>query len=387
MMDVPFVDLRLQSRNMRKELQDAIMSVVEDSDFIMGQAVERFEEEFASFSGVSSGVGVASGTEALHLALLAAGIGPGHEVITAVNTFIATVSAISCTGAKPVLVDVDPVTYNMDIEALGAAISQSTKAIIPVHLYGQTARMDPIMEIAGRRGLFVLEDACQAHGAEYLGKRAGSLGHAAAFSFYPGKNLGAFGDAGMVVTGDKHMAERLRLLRNYGQPVKYKHVIKGFNSRLDTIQAAVLRVKLKRLLEWNSKRAANAALYDRLLSGIGGLSVPRKAPETTRHAYHLYVVRVKDRDGLQRRLSSKGISTGIHYPTPVHLQKAYEDLGLKKGDFPVAEKLSASILSLPMYPELAKGQIERVCEEIGNHMNTAPEEGSGCIYRSEDART
>jgi dTDP-4-amino-4,6-dideoxygalactose transaminase len=303
-------------------------------------------------------VAVANGTEALKLALLACGVGPGDEVITCTHTFIATVFAIHQTGAKPVLVDCDPQYYTIDTAAVERAITPRTKAILPVHLYGQPADMDPILELARQHKLYVIEDACQAHGAEHKGRRCGSMGDIAAFSFYPGKNLGAYGDGGAVTTKRADLAERGGLLRNHGQKVKYEHILKGFNSRLDTLQAVVLRVKLRRLEQWNEARRQAAAQYDRLLAGTR-LVTPKLAPYA-KHVYHLYVVQVPDRTKQQAAFDAANVSHGIHYPIPVHLQPAFADLGYPPGRFPVCEALAPKIISLPMFPEIDDRQIERV---------------------------
>lgn len=363
-LQVPFVDLKAQYRTIQAEIEAAIGQVLENSDFILGGAVEQFEYDFARYCGVEHAVGVDSGTSALEMALLAHGIGPGDEVITAANTFIATTLAISYTGAKPVLVDVDPRTYNMDVSLVERAVTNRTKAIIPVHIYGQPADMDPILEIASRQGLLVIEDACQAHGAQYKGKPVGSLGDAAAFSFYPGKNLGGYGDGGMVVTKNAEAAEKLKMLRNYGQKEKYHHQIKGFNRRLDTIQAAVLLIKLKYLDAWNGARLKNAHLYNQLFQGAP-IEIPKEA-EGAKPVYHLYVIQVDDRDRLKDHLQQQGISTGIHYPVPIHLQPAYRDLGYARGDFPVSERAAGRILSLPMYAELIAPMVRSVAEAVKN---------------------
>src|SRR5690606_38426241 len=301
------------------------------------------------YSGAQFGIGVNSGTSALHLSLLAAGIGPGDEVITVPFTFVATIAAIEYAGAKPVLVDIDPKTYNMDPAALEAAITPRTRAVIPVHLHGLMAEMDPILEIARRHNLVVIEDACQAHGAEYKGKRAGSLGDLAAFSFYPGKNLGAYGEGGMVVTSNTDLAKKVRMLRDWGAEKKYHHVLKGYNYRLEGIQGAVLRVKLRHLEAWTEGRRRAAAHYDRLL-GAAGIVIPEPKPYQ-RHVYHVYAIRTTQRQAWQEALNARGIQTGIHYPFPVHLLPAYSDLGYKSGDFPHAERAAAEVLSLPMFPE------------------------------------
>ena len=360
--NVPFVDLGAQYQAIATEIDHAISKVIQDADFILGLEVRLFEEEFAEFCDASYAVGVDSGTSALELALRAFDIGPGDEVITAANSFIASALGISHAGAKPVLVDVDPYTYTMDVKAVERAITRRTRAIIPVHLYGHPAHMDPIRELASKRGLVVVEDACQAHGARYKGKRVGSLGHAAAFSFYPGKNLGAYGDGGMIVTNDRKIANRLEMLRNYGQKEKYKHLFRGYNRRLDTLQAAILRVKLKYLEKWNAARRWNAKLYQRHLEG-SEVVLPGEA-RGAESAWHLYVVRAKRRDQLKEHLANKGVNVGIHYPIPIHLQPAYHDLGYKPGDFPVTEEYAQRILSLPMFAELTQDQIERIAKTV-----------------------
>lgn len=359
---VPFVDLTAQYRAIGAEINEATSRVIREADFILGRDVHLFEEEFAAFCGAQYAVGVDSGTSALELALRAYEIGPGDEVITAANSFIASALAVSHTGATPVLVDVDPNTYTLDVSAIGNAITSRTRAIIPVHLYGHPADMDPIRQVAEERGLVVIEDACQAHGARYKGRRAGSLGHAAAFSFYPGKNLGAYGDGGMLVTNDRGVAKRVQMLRNYGQEEKYHHLIQGYNRRLDTLQAAVLRVKLRYLEEWNAARRQHAELYLRLLEGYGAV-LPREA-EYAKSVWHIYVIRVHERDAFRKHLATRGISTGIHYPIPIHLQPAYRDLGYKNGDFPVTEEYAQRMVSLPMYAELTSHQIDFVAEAI-----------------------
>lgn len=361
-LQVPFVDLAAQYRSIAPEIQEAINRVLRDADFILGREVSAFEQEFASFCEAQHAVGVDSGTSALELALRAYGIGPGDEVITAANTFIATALAISNAGATPVLVDVDPETDTISAASIEPAITARTKALIPVHLYGQPADMEPILELAKRHQLTVIEDACQAHGARYKGRRAGSLGHAAAFSFYPGKNLGAYGDGGIVVTNDKQVAEHLRMLRNYGQKEKYHHEFRGYNRRLDTLQAAVLRVKLKYLGKWNAARRRNASLYARLLAASSAV-LPSEAAGVE-SVWHLYVIRTEHRDRLREHLTDAGISAGIHYPVPIHLQPAYRDLGYSAGAFPVTEAHAGRILSLPMYAELTSEQIGCVSQAI-----------------------
>ena len=359
---VPFVDLSAQYPTIAPEINEAIAKVIHDTDFILGREVGLFEEEFAAYCEAKYAVGVDSGTSALELALRAYEIGPGDEVITAANTFIASALAISHAGAKPVLVDVDPFTYTIDVAGVAKAITARTKAILPVHLYGHPAHMDPIRELAEKHGLVVIEDACQAHGARYKGKRAGSLGHAAAFSFYPGKNLGAFGDGGMVVTNDREIAKRLEMLRNYGQKEKYHHQFRGYNRRLDTLQAAILRVKLKYLEKWNAARCWNAKLYQESLEGTG-VVIPIEAAGAE-SVWHLFVIRTENRDVLRENLVSRGISPGIHYPIPIHLQPAYKDLGHKRGDFPITEAHAQRILSLPMYAELTPESIQHVAQSI-----------------------
>jgi dTDP-4-amino-4,6-dideoxygalactose transaminase len=359
---IPFVDLRAQYDSIAEEINQASMAVLGRTDYILGRDVELLEEEFVAYCNAAYAVGVDNGTSALELVLRAYGIGPGDEVITAANTFIATALAISCVGATPVLVDIDPQTYTIDPTLIEPAITDRTKAIIPVHLYGQPADMDPIMEIARRHGLVVIEDACQAHGARYKGRRAGSLGHAAAFSFYPAKNLGASGDGGMVVTSDQDVAESLRMLRNYGQSEKYHHVLRGYNRRLDTLQAAILRVKLKYLDAWNAARRAYAQAYARLL--VDSEVVTPQEADYAESVWHLYVIRTANRVGLQAHLADRHIATGIHYPVPIHLQPAYHDLGYSPDSFPIAERYAAEILSLPMYAELTGDMIERVAEAI-----------------------
>ena len=366
-MNVPFVDLRAQYESLAGEVQQAILSVLERGDFILGKETGLFEEEFAAYCGAAYAVGVDSGTSALKLALRAFEIGPGDEVITVANTFIATASAISCAGASPILVDADPRTYNIDVSRIEEAITERTRGVIPVHLYGRPADMDPIMEIAQQHGLVVIEDACQAHGAKYKGKRVGSLGHAAVFSFYPAKNLGAYGDGGMIVTDDARAAESLRMLRNHGQREKYHHELRGYNHRLDTLQAAVLRVKLKYLDAWNAARRRHAQLYGEILADYPVI-LPAEA-DHVEGVYHLYVIRVKDRDGLRGYLQEKAISTGIHYPIPIHLQPACRDLGYEKGSFPVTEAYAEQILSLPMYAELSLAQMEHVARTIGSYLS------------------
>ena len=365
---VPFVDLGAQYRTIEGEIGEATSRVIQQSDFILGREVSLFEEEFAAFCEAKYAIGVDSGTSALELALRAYDIGPGDEVITAANSFIASALAISHAGARPILVDVDPSTYTVDVSAIEKAITPRTKAVIPVHLYGHPAHMNPIRELADKHGLVIIEDACQAHGTRYKGRRTGSLGHAAAFSFYPGKNLGAYGDGGIVVTNDRGIARRLEMLRNYGQKEKYQHLFRGYNHRLDTLQAAVLRVKLRYLEKWNAARRWNAVLYHKFLDGCG-LLLPGEAPGAE-SVWHLYVIRAEQRDALKEHLISRGISASIHYPIPIHVQPAYLDLGYKKGDFPVTESCAHQVLSLPMYAEISQDQIEYVAKTIRNFLST-----------------
>ena len=384
-MKVPFLDLKTQYKQIEQEVLPVLKDAMENAQFIGGPNVEGFEREFAAFCGSKHCIGVNSGTDALRFALMASGVGSGDEVITVPNTFIATTEAISQVGAAPVFVDVDPHTCNMDPAALQNFIEQkcefdsstrqltnqatdrAVKAIIPVHLYGQPADMDPILQLAQKYNLDVIEDACQAHGAVYKDRKAGAMGLAGCFSFYPGKNLGAFGDGGAVVTDDESVAKQIKMIRDHGQVNKYFHDMEGYNGRLDAIQAGVLRIKLKRLLDWNTARRRNAAIYDELLGIISGVDFA-KVNVFTESVYHLYVIMVDDRAKLQQHLSEKGIATGLHYPLPLHLQKAYEHLGYSKGDFPVTERCADRLLSLPMYPELTREEIEYVCAAITKFM-------------------
>ncbi len=360
---VPFLNLRAQHDPLRSELIDAMQHVIDASAFAGGPFVSRFEAEFASFCGSRHAVGVSNGTEALWLALLAIGVRPGDHVITVPATFMATAEAITYCGAKPIFVDIDEQTYTMNPALIERAITPRTKAIIPVHLYGQMADMDPIMEVARRHGLYVIEDACQAHGAEYKGRRAGTIGHAGCFSFYPGKNLGALGEAGAIVTNDTALAEEIAVLRDHGQTVKYEHSRVGWNGRMDGVQAAVLSVKLKHLVQGNARRREHAASYEELLVGTEGLVLPYVASHGV-PVFHLYVVRVKNRDDVKRQLGLAGVQCGIHYPIPVHRQKAYESLRLAPASFPVTERCASEVLSLPMFPELTRAQIEVVAREL-----------------------
>jgi dTDP-4-amino-4,6-dideoxygalactose transaminase len=355
-------DFRLQYYSIKEEIDKAISDVLESGWYILGENVKAFEKEFADYCGAKFAVGVGNGLEALQLAMLAYGIGNRNEVITVANTAVATVLAVSQTGAKPVFVDVDPETYGMSISQIEEKITHKTKAILPVHLFGHPVDMDPLVEVATQNNLVVIEDACQAHGAEYKGKKIGTLGDAGCFSFYPTKNLGAYGDGGMIITNEEEIAEKIFSLRNYGQKTRYVHLLKGLNSRLDEMQAGILRVKLKYLDKWNEKRRENAKLYNELLQGADVICPTEKS--YAKHVYYLYVIRSKKRDELKRFLETKGITTLIHYPIPVHLQKAYEDLGIPKGTLPITEKIADEILSLPIYPELKKEQIEKVAGSI-----------------------
>ncbi len=359
---IPFVDLQAQYRSIAAEVHSAIEPVMANARFILGEEVRLFEQEFATYCQVKHCVSAANGTDALHLILRAFDIGPGDEVITQTNTFIATALAISYAGATPVFVDCDPVTYQLDVKQLEAAVTPRTKAIMPVHLYGQPADMDAVMAVAKKHGLRVVEDACQAHGATYKGRPVGAIGDAAAFSFYPGKNLGAYGDGGGITTNDDTLAARFRALRDYGQSVKYHHDFKGFNSRLDTVQAAILRVKLKRLADWNNSRCLAAAAYSTALKAIG-VEPPREV-SYGKSVWHLYVIQVADRAKVMQRLADAGVASGIHYPVPVHMQKAYSELHYRRGSFPTAEAGADRILSLPMYPELTNEQVGEVVSAL-----------------------
>jgi len=365
-MKVPFIDLQAQHEPIREELTRAISRVIDHCDFVLGEEVERFETEFSAFCGVQYAIGVDSGLSALELTLRAYGIGPGDEVIVPAMTFIATAAAVSFAGAEPVFVDVDPLTYTMDTRQVEAAITPRTRAIIPVHLYGFPADMFVLTGIAEKHRLVVIEDAAQAHGARYRGRRVGSLGHAAAFSFYPSKNLGGFGDGGMVVTNDRRVADKVRAMRNCGQVERNRHVMAPFNHRLDTIQAAVLRVKLRYLDTWNEARRQVAQEYDRLLEESN--IVPPISKRSRQHVYHLYVVRTPDRDALRDRLQTRGIGTGLHYPTPVHLQPFYSYKDLHWGQFPMAEELCRQIISLPMYPGMSLLNIHVVASEVNEFL-------------------
>ncbi len=384
---IPLLDLVTPHLELEEDLLAVFRTLLKTAGFIGGPMVEGFEREFAQFCGAEHCVGVGNGTDALRLALVAAGVQPGDTVVTVPNTFIATTEAISQAGARPDFVDVEERTYNMDARKLheylemqccldwtGKLLNRKTRspvtAIVPVHLYGQMVDMDPILELAERYNLFVVEDACQAHGAEYFSskekrwRKAGSMGRAAAFSFYPGKNLGACGEAGAVTTDDEKIALCVRMLRDHGQAQKYYHDLEGYNSRLDAIQAGVLRAKLPFLAEWNRKRREVAVGYHQLLQPLAEIIMPPYEPSSSNAVYHLYVIRSKDRDSLQRHLAEAGIGTGVHYPVALHLQKAYLDMGYKEGDFPIAERAAAEVLSLPMYPQLRLEQQQRVAKEV-----------------------
>jgi len=362
-MKVPFLDLKPQYNGIKDEAHAAMNEVIENTAFAGGPFVAKFERVFAEFCNSKHAIGVGNGTDALWLSLVALGVRSGDEVITVPNTFIATAEAISLAGATPIFIDVEEKTNNMNPELIEAAITKKTKAIIPVHLFGQTADMDPILSIAKKHDLHVVEDACQAHGAEYKGKKAGSLGVTGCFSFYPGKNLGAYGEGGAIITNDDSLADKMRMFRDHGQARKYYHGIIGWNARLDGIQGAILHVKLKYLPAWNDARRKHAKDYTTGLSAVKEVIVPQEA-DYARHVYHIYAIRVKDRDELMAYLTEKGISCGIHYPVPVHLQDAYSFLKKGKGSFPVAENCSTQYLSLPMFAELTDEQVDYVVEQI-----------------------
>jgi dTDP-4-amino-4,6-dideoxygalactose transaminase len=365
-MNIKFVDLAKQYQAIKQEVDAAMGAALERTDFILGADVAKFEAEFAEYCEASYAVGLDNGTSALEMAMRALEIGPGDEVLVPVNSFIASASGVSFTGATPVFVDVDPATYNIDAGQLERHITPRTKAIVPVHLYGQPADMDGVMAVANKHGLYVVEDACQAHGARYKGRRVGAIGHIGAFSFYPGKNLGAYGDGGGIVTNDKVIADRIITMRNCGQREKYHHVTLSWNRRLDTIQAAVLRVKLRYLDEWNGLRRRWAALYTELLAELD-LELPAVSPDVE-SVFHLYVVRTAERDRVQKALGAEGIASGIHYPIPIHLQDAYAGLGYKAGDFPVAEALAPTLLSLPMFAELTTEEVAYVVGRMHAHV-------------------
>ena len=356
---IPYCDLRAQYQSIKPEIDDAVFRVLESAEFVLGSEVEKFEQDFAKYVGAAHAIAMNSGTSALHLALLAAGVGPGTDVITVPFTFVATTAAIVYTGATPVFVDVRPDTLTMDPAQVEAAITPRTRAILPVHIYGQPVDLAPLLAIARRHGLRLIEDACQAHGAEYKGRRVGAIGDSGCFSFYPGKNLGAYGEGGIAVTNDAAQARTMRMLRDWGQEQRYQHVLKGFNYRMEGLQGAILRVKLRHLERWTDLRRAHAAAYREILRG-SGLSLPIEEAYA-RHVYHVFAIRVADREALQGQLKANGIQSGIHYPVPVHLQKAYADLGYVRGQFPESERAADEVLSLPMYPEMTRTQIEQVC--------------------------
>lgn len=361
-MNIPLVDLCKQYQPLKDEIICGIERTLEGMQLFLGENVQAFEKDFAQFCGVRHGIGVSDGTTALHIILRAMGIGPGDEVITVAHTFIATAEAIVLAGARPIFVDIDPTTYLMDVTQIEAKLTRHTKAILPVHLYGQTVDMDSIWGIARRHGLRVIEDACQAHGALYRGCRAGSLGDAAAFSFYFSKNLGAYGEGGFVATDDDELAHKVRMIRDHGSERRYYNDLIGMNGRLDELQAVVLRAKLPHLDEWNENRRQNAALYSALLRDMPVVT-PVERPEN-RHVYHLYVIRSADREALQAYLKSQGVCIGIHYPVPVHLQRAMINRGYRPGDFPNTERVAGEVISLPMYPELNRTQIRFVTDAI-----------------------
>ena len=367
-MDIPLVDLKAQYESIKEEVRSAIVRVLESSQFILGKEVEAFEEEFARYLGVRHAVGVNSGTSALYSTLLALGAGPGDEVITVSQTFIATVEAISWTGAKPVFVDIDEKTYTMDPAQIETVVTKKTKGILLVHLYGHPADMDRILEIAKRRNLWVVEDACQAHGALYKGKKVGGFGQAACFSFYPGKNLGAYGEGGAVVTNDGELATRIKKLRNHGGLQKYSHEFIGLNARLEGIQGAILRTKLPYLDRWNELRRQHAREYTTLLKGLD-LGLPEEA-SWAKSVFHLYVIRTAQRDALNTSLNKQGIGSLIHYPRPNHLLDCFQTLGYSEGDLPVTEQVSKEVLSLPLYPELTEKQIHTVSSQVKSFLST-----------------
>jgi dTDP-4-amino-4,6-dideoxygalactose transaminase len=370
---VPYLDLKAQYQSIKPEIDAAIARVLDSCQFVLGPEVAGFEEEFAAYCGTAECIALNSGTSALHLALLAAGVGPGDEVITVPFTFVASVSAVTYAGARPVLVDIDPRSFTMDPALIEAAITPRTKAILPVHLYGQSADMDPILEVARRHRLVVIEDAAQAHGAKYKGRPVGSIGDMACFSFYPGKNLGAYGEGGAVTTSNPEYAHTIRMLRDWGQDRKYHHLLRGFNYRMEGFQGAILRVKLRHLEAWTEARRAVVRLYDELLAD-SGVETPKEMP-WGRHVYHVYTLRSDDRDGLQAALQADGIQTGIHYPVPAHLQPAYADLGYGRGAFPQSEAAAEQVLSLPLYPELSPQAVAQVGgavkKAIANRTQTA----------------
>ncbi len=361
-MSAPMVDLKIQYETIKEEINSAVLGVLQSTQFILGPRGKALEEEVAAYHGVKHAAAVASGTDALHLALRAAGVAKGDEVITTAFTFIATAEAISYIGAVPVFVDIRPDTFNIDVTKIETKITKRTRAIVPVHLYGQPADMGPLMEIAERHKLKVIEDCAQSFGAEYKGKKAGSFGEFGCFSFFPSKNLGAYGDGGMVITDDAKLAERARSLRNHGSRIRYYHDELGYNSRLDEIQAAILNVKFKHIDEYNANRKKNAALYNKELS-VPGIHTPFEGKDGT-HVYHQYTIKIKNRDTVKDKLDAANVSSMIYYPVPLHLQIAYKDLGMKPGSLPAAEQAAQEVLSLPMYPELSEAQIKQVAEAV-----------------------
>lgn len=360
---IPFLDLATQYRGIRSEILEAVTETLDSGTFVLGPEVAAFEDAFAPFAGATHAIGMNSGTAALQLALVAAGVGPGDEVITVPHTFVATVAAIQYVGARPVLVDIDPASYTLDPSRLEAAIGPRTKAVLPVHLYGQPADMGPIIEIARRHDLVVIEDAAQAHGAEYEGCRCGGIGDLAAFSFYPGKNLGAYGEGGAITTSRDDYARSLRILRDWGQDGKYNHVVLGYNARLEAVQAGVLKVKMRHIEQWTDARRTIARRYEQELSGLDHVVVPATYPGR-RHVFHIYAVRVQDRPGFMADLREHGVGTAIHYPFAVHLLEGYRSLGYGPGDFPVAERVAAEVVSIPMYPELTTPMVDTVIDVI-----------------------
>ncbi len=361
-MSVPMVDLKVQYEAIREEIDRAVLDVLRSSAFILGPQGKALEQGIAAYHGVRHAAGVASGTDALHLALKAAGVGPGDEVITSPFTFIATAEAISYVGAVPVFADIRPDTFNIDPEQAARRITKRTKALLPVHLYGHPADMDPLMDLARRHGLVVIEDCAQSFGAEYQGTRTGGIGHLGCFSFFPSKNLGAYGDGGMVVTDDQALADRIMSLRNHGSKVRYYHDEVGFNSRLDEVQAAVLNVKFRHIEAYNEGRRRSGELYTRELAAAG-VRTPVELPGC-RHVFHQYTIRVKDRDRVKEKLDAAKVANMIYYPVPCHLQAAYRELGMKPGSLPVAEQAAGDVLSLPMYPELTEEQVRSVCDAV-----------------------
>ena len=363
---VPYFDLSRQYNSLKLEFDVAMKNVIETGKFIMGEDVKLLEDEFAAYCGAKYGIGVNSGTDALFIGLQSMGIKSGDEVITVSYTYIATALAISFTGAKPVFIDIDPVTYNIDPKNIEKAVTKNTKAIVIVHLYGHPVDMDPVLAIAKKHGILVMEDSAQAHGAEYKGKKVGALGDISGFSFFPTKNLGGFGDGGMITTNNTEFAEKAMLLRDYGRKVRDHHIVKGRNSRLDTLQAAVIRVKLKRLECFNSSRHRLAVIYSEILQVAGDKIIIPKEADYAKHVYHLYVVRVKNRDAVVAGLKQHGVPTLVHYPIPIHLQQAFGELGYKKGSLPVTEKICDEIISMPMFPEMKEEEVKYAAKQLLN---------------------